>query len=272
MAAKTVLITGSSSGIGKACVEAFSAAGWNVAATMRNPTNAGAMAKLRGVKSYCLDVTEAASVNTAFSDVVRDMGRIDVVVNNAGYGLAGIFELMSDEALQRQYDTNVLGLMRVTRSAITHMRERGSGTIIQISSGGGRMGLPLYSPYHGTKFAVEGFSESLQYELRQLGIRVKLIEPGLIKTDFTGRSADMVLPASKSAYDPFVAAFSKAAEKAMRGAVEPSVVAKKIVSVAQDSSFKLRYAVGNPAPLMLMLRKVLPDGVFIGMMRKAFGI
>ncbi|MBU3679909.1 MAG: SDR family oxidoreductase [Candidatus Kapabacteria bacterium] len=272
MATKTVLITGSNSGIGKAAAILFSQRGWNVAATMRNVDAAADLKNLNGVRLYRLDVTDQASVTEAFRDVTRDFGGIDVVVNNAGYGLAGVFEEISDEALQRQFATNVLGLMRVTREAITYMRTRGAGTIVQISSMGGRMTFPLYAPYHATKWAVEGFSESLHYELKDLNIRLKLIEPGLIKTDFAGRSAEMVLPTKASVYDPFVKKFSAAAAKALKDAVDPGVVARVIVDASSDNSNKLRYPVGNPAPVLLRLRKVLSDNAFFGMIRKAYGI
>lgn len=272
MSTKTVLITGSNSGIGKSCVEVFSAAGWNVAATMRNTANAGPLSSLKGVKVYELDVTSKESVEGAFSTVISDLKHIDVVVNNAGYGLSGVFELMTDDVLERQFNTNVLGLMRVTRESIKHMRERGLGTIIQISSMGGRMTFPLYAPYHATKWAVEGFSESLQYELQQVGIAIKLVEPGLIKTDFAGRSGDMVLPTTKSSYDSFIAKFSAAATKALAGAVEPSIVAQMVLKAATEKNTRLRYPVGKPAPMMLMMRKLLSDGLFSSMIRKAYGL
>jgi NAD(P)-dependent dehydrogenase (short-subunit alcohol dehydrogenase family) len=272
MAAKTVLITGCNSGIGKATATLFSQAGWNVAATMRSLEAGADLKTLRGVRLYRLDVTDAASVTQTFQDVTRDFGGIDVVINNAGYGLMGVFEAISDEALERQFATNVLGLMRVTREAITHMRTRGGGTIVQVSSMGGRMTFPLYAPYHATKWAVEGFSESLHYELKDLNIRLKLIEPGLIKTDFAGRSAEMVFPTEASAYDPFIKKFTAAATKALKDAVSPDVVATTIVAASSDSSSKLRYPVGKPSPMLLRFRKLLSDNAFFGMIRKAYGI
>lgn len=272
MSAKTVLITGSNSGIGKATAALFSRAGWNVAATMRSVEAGVDLKDLRGIRLYRLDVTDAVSVTQAFHDVTRDFGGIDVVVNNAGYGLAGVFEAISDEALERQFATNVLGLMRVTREAITHMRTRGGGTIVQISSMGGRMTFPLYAPYHATKWAVEGFSESLHYELKDLNIRLKLIEPGLIKTDFAGRSAEMIFPSESSPYDPFVKKFTAAATKALKDAVDPSIVAQTIVAASSDTSSKLRYPVGKPSPMLLGMRKLLSDNSFFGLIRKAYGI
>jgi len=209
-------------------------------------------------------------VEAAFRDVITDHGHIDVVVNNAGYGLIGVFESMTDESLVRQFDTNVIGLMRVTRAAISHMRERRSGTIVQVSSMGGKITFPLYAPYHATKWAVEGFTESLQWELEQVGIRVKLVEPGLIKTDFAGRSIEVSFLPSPNPYESFVAKFSAAATKALADAVDPSIVATAILKAATDRTSTLRYPVGNPAPMMLRLRKLLSDSMFFTMIRKAY--
>jgi NAD(P)-dependent dehydrogenase (short-subunit alcohol dehydrogenase family) len=270
MATKTVLITGSNSGIGSETVKAFANAGWNVAATMRNTANDGALSKLPRVRVYRLDVTDAESVSSAFRDVIKDHGHIDVVVNNAGYGLVGVFESMTDDVLQRQFETNVIGLMRVTRAAISHMRERRSGTIVQVSSMGGRITFPLYAPYHATKWAVEGFTESLQWELEQVGIRVKLVEPGLIKTDFAGRSSEMSFLPSPNPYESFIAKFNTAATKALADAVEPAIVAAAILKAATDTSSTLRYPVGNPAPMLLRLRKLLSDSMFFSIIRKAY--
>ena len=177
---KTVMITGTSSGIGKATVLEFAKMGWNVIATQRNPEKEFDFSKLPNVKLYALDVTNLDSIKQAISQAQNDFGKIDVVVNNAGYGVDGAFEAMSDDIIEKQFNTNVFGLMRVTREVIKHMRPNGGGTIIQISSMGGKITFPLYSIYHATKFAVEGFTESLQYELRQFNIKMKLIEPGPI--------------------------------------------------------------------------------------------
>ncbi|NCU33701.1 MAG: SDR family oxidoreductase, partial [Candidatus Moranbacteria bacterium] len=188
MKQKTIFITGSSSGIGRATVELFSKNGWNVAATMRSPEKESKLTKLPDVKLYKLDVLDITSINEAVSNVINDFGRIDVLVNNAGYGAIGPFEAATYDQIRHQFNTNVLGLFDVTREIIPHFRENQSGIIINISSVGGRLTFPLFSLYHGTKWAVEGFSESLHYELRPFGIKIKLIEPGAIKTDFYGRS------------------------------------------------------------------------------------
>lgn len=269
---RTVMITGSSSGIGKATAVEFSRAGWNVVATMRNPDDGVELKSLSGVKVLRLDVTDPESIRRAFDDTIQTFGGIDVVVNNAGFGVDGVFESMTDETIQRQFDTNVIGLMRVTREAIRHMRPRRSGTIIQISSMGGRITFPLFSIYHATKFAVEGFTESLQYELQPFNIRLKLIEPGLIATEFTGRSRVFVKPDSTDAYDGYLGKFAVAAEKAMKNAEDPRKVALAIVKAASDRGSRLRFPVGAPAPAMIALRKLLSDGMFMKMIRKAYKV
>lgn len=272
MATKTVVITGANSGIGKASVALFDKAGWNVAATMRAPGTFDASMYSGRVKSYRLDVTDGASVIKAFEDVRSDFGSIDAVINNAGYGLVGVFEAITDESLQRQFDTNVIGLMRVTREAIKYMRPQRSGTIVQISSVGGKITFPLYAPYHGTKWAVEGFSESLHYELEQFNIRVKIVEPGIIKTDFAGRSLEFVISDTVREYDSYVNTFSKAAEGALKDAVDPHVVAQAIFAACTDGKSTLRYPVGKPAPAMIKLRKLVSDSMFFKIVKKAYGI
>lgn len=269
---KTILITGTSSGIGKSTVHEFAAKGWNVVATQRQPEQEKDFANLPNVRVCRLDVTQSDSVEQAFQFAVQTFGAVDVVVNNAGYGVDGIFEAMSDEVLERQYNTNVLGLMRVTREAIRHMRPRRNGCIIQVSSMGGRITFPLYSVYHGTKFAVEGFSESLHYELMPFNILIKLVEPGLVATEFTGRSREFVRPEYTQEYDAYLEKFRIAAETAMRNAGKPEVIAREIYKAANDSCNRLRYPVGAPAPMMIRLRKLLSDGLFFKMIRMAYKV
>ncbi|WP_299461553.1 SDR family oxidoreductase [uncultured Microscilla sp.] len=188
---KTVLITGSSSGIGKAAVQFFQSKGWQVAGTMRRPENETELNRLDNVKLYALDVTSNESVKTAIHQAIKDFGGIDVVVNNAGYGLAGPFETATEEQIAKQYDTNLFGVMRVTREVLPHFRARKAGRFVNITSIGGLIALPFNSLYHGTKWALEGFTESLRFELEPFNIKVRLVEPGGVKTDFAGRSLVM---------------------------------------------------------------------------------
>lgn len=269
---KTVLITGTSSGIGKATVFEFAKNGWNVVATQRTPEKETDFVNFPNVKLVPLDVTNLESIQQAIATAQNAFGTIDVVINNAGYGVDGIFEAMSDAIIEKQFDTNVFGLMRVTREAIKFMRPTGGGTIIQISSMGGKITFPLYSIYHATKFAVEGFTESLHYELDQFNIKMKLIEPGPIVTDFYGRSRHYIKPDSINAYDGFIQKFNAAAEKVLKEAEGPDAVAKTIYKAATDRSNQMRYAVGKPGPLLLRLRKLLSDKLYFLMVKKSYKI
>lgn len=226
------MITGASSGIGAVSAQYFAEKGWNVAATMRTPAKDTLLQESASLKKYALDVTDTASIRMAFEAAERDFGQVDVVVNNAGYGVDGVFEAMTDETIQKQFDTNVFGLMRVTREAISRMRPRRAGTIIQIASVGGRSTFPLFSIYHGTKWAVEGFSESLSFELRQFNIKMRIIEPGAIKTDFYGRSREFVKPTNTTDYDAFVAKCDALSSATGAKGADPIVVAKEIFNAA----------------------------------------
>ena len=267
---QTVMITGTSSGIGKSTVFEFAKMGWNVIATQRNPEKEQDFKELSNVKLYPLDVTDLDSIIQTMQKIEQESGRIDVVVNNAGYGVDGAFEAMSDEVIEQQFNTNVFGLMRVTREAVKLMRPQGGGTIIQISSMGGKITFPLYSIYHATKFAVEGFTESLQYEVAQFNIRLKLVEPGPIVTEFYGRSRQFIKPDYTDAYDGFIKKFNDAAAGVMKTAEGPDVVARMIFKAASDNSDQMRYPVGKPGPLLLKLRKLLSDKLYFMMVRKTY--
>jgi NAD(P)-dependent dehydrogenase (short-subunit alcohol dehydrogenase family) len=263
---QTVFITGASSGIGRHTAQLFHAVGWNVVATMRTPANAADWAR-DGDRMLVtpLDVTRIESIEAARDAAVARFGTIQVVVNNAGYGLVGPFEASTHAQIQRQIDTNVFGVMHVTRALLPHLREQRAGTIINVASVGGRITFPLYSLYHATKWAVEGFSESLQHELRPFGVRVKIIEPGPIKTDFYDRSIDIMSTPGLTAYDHYVARVMPNLNRAGATAPDGSLVAKVILRAATDNSNKLRYS-ANAAPL-LALRKVLPDSLFNALIR-----
>lgn len=269
---KTILITGCSSGIGKLTAKYFAEQGWNVAATMRTPAKETELGKLANVRLYALDVTSAESVQQALAAAKNDFGRIDAVVNNAGFGADGVFEAMSDEFIHKQFDTNVFGLMRMTREAIRLMREQGGGTIVQISSVGGRVTFPLFSIYHSSKWAVEGFTESLQFEVAEHNIRLKIVEPGAIKTEFYGTSRAFTKPDYTQAYDRFVAQCDKVSAAAGDKGADPLVVAKAIFAACTDGSKKLRYPVAFPAPIFMPLRRILPESWFYAIIRKAYGV
>jgi NAD(P)-dependent dehydrogenase (short-subunit alcohol dehydrogenase family) len=273
MSAPVILVTGASSGIGRATVAACAARGWHVAATMRRPDDAGDLAALPGVIVLPLDVTSPASVAAAVAAVVAEFGRLDAVVNNAGYAVDGVFETAADDTIRRQFETNVFGVMRVTQAAIPVMRRQRRGTIVQVSSMGGRVTFPLYSIYHATKWAVEGFSESLAFELRPFGIRMRLIEPGAVRTAFYGSSREPIAAPPAAGYDELAArceAISLAGGR-NRGS-SPEVVAATIVRAIEDRGWRLRYPVAAPAPLLLSLRRILPERWFLWLIRRRYGI
>jgi short-subunit dehydrogenase len=269
---KTVFITGASSGIGKATVIFFAKNGWNVAATMRNPEKEIELSNLSNVKLFQLDVTNNESILNAIENATTQFGVIDVLVNNAGYGADGVFEAMTDEVIENQFNTNVFGLMRVTRAIIPHMRANKAGTIIQIASMGGRITFPLFSIYHGTKFAVEGFTESLHYELKPFNIKLKLIEPGTVKTEFYGKGRVAITGNDLPDYKEFVDKCEKVSQAPVKNGVTPDTVAASIFKAATDNSNKLRYPSGSPAPLLLWLRKRFPERWFFAMVRKSYKI
>ena len=259
MKGRTVLITGASAGIGKATALLFRQKGWNVVAAMRAPEETE-LAGLERVTCLRLDVTDGESIRRAVEEALGRFGAIDVLVNNAGYGLVGPFEGSTPEQVGRQLATNVTGLMEVTRAVLPHFRRRGGGTLINLASMSGRTAFPLYSVYHATKWAVEGFSESLQFELRPFGIRVKVIEPGPIRTDFYGRSAEVVSGTAPADYEEFVARAMPNLRRAGERGAPPADVASVVYRAATDGTWKLRYQVN--AWRVLWLRRLLPDFAF----------
>ena len=268
----TIVVTGSSSGIGKAAAKHFAAQGWQVAATMRKPENEQELGKIENIKLYQLDVTDQTSIDNAAAAILADYQRVDVVLNNAGYGLAGPFEAASSEQIRRQFDTNVFGLMEVTRAFLPHFRDNKAGMFLNVSSIGGRVTFPYISLYHSTKWAVEGYSESLAYELRQLGIQVKLIEPGGVSTDFGGRSMDFAMPEGLPDYQPGVQKFMDSRANMGLAASTAEPIAEGIYKAATDGKAQLRYLLGGDAEQTFSMREKVGDDAFIaGMSERIFG-
>jgi NAD(P)-dependent dehydrogenase (short-subunit alcohol dehydrogenase family) len=267
---KVVLVTGASQGIGRATAERFAAAGWSVAATMRRPGEAPHGATSDRIRTVALDVTDQQSVADAIVQVISAFGQIDALVNNAGYGLVGPFEVIDEAQVRRQFETNVFGLMAVTRAVLPHMRARRSGVIVNVSSMGGRVAFPFYSVYHATKWAVGGFSESLAYELRPYGIAVKIIEPGAIKTEFYGRSEEQPAGIAESDYSDDFARIYRRMTRATRHAPGPELVAEAIFAAATDGSGRMRYLPNARA--ILAARAVLPDRLFRRGVRRLLGV
>lgn len=269
---KTILITGASSGIGKETAKLFQAKGWNVIATMRNPENETELKQLDNVLVSKLDVLDLDSIKTAFEKGVEKFGSVDVLLNNAGYGAYGPLEAFSREKIVRQFNTNVIGLLDVTKTILPHFRQNKKGIIINISSIGGKITFPLGSLYHGTKFAVEGISESLNYEVEQFGGQVKIVEPGMIATDFGGRSFDFSNDENTVEYQNIVNALMTAMPTMAQNASPASVVAKVIFEAATDGKNQLRYTAGEDAKILIANRKQYDDATFIGGIKSQFGL
>lgn len=268
---QTILITGASSGIGKETAKLFQSRGWNVIATMRTPEAGAGLAELDNVLVTRLDVTDEASISAAITEGIERFGQIDVLLNNAGYGAYGPLEAFPMDRIRRQFDTNVIGLLAATKAVLPHMRGNGSGTIVNISSIGGQMTFPLGTLYHGTKFAVEGISEALHYELEAAGIKTKIVEPGMIATDFGGRSFDFVNDEEMTEYQPVVQALFGAWGQNVQ-ASEPVVVAEVIWQAVTDGTTTLRYRAGADAVELLDNRKALDDAAFIGGLKAQLGL
>jgi NADP-dependent 3-hydroxy acid dehydrogenase YdfG len=258
---KTILITGTSTGIGKITAVYFAEKGWNVSATMRTTEKGKDLLKYPNLKVFALDVMNESSIKQAIDDTIATFGTIDVLFNNAGYALVGAFEAMTNEQVKKQFDTNVFGVMNVTKAILPYFRANKKGMIINTTSMGGLITFPLYSVYHSTKWALEGFMESLQFELKQFNIKVKNIEPGAIKTEFEN-SIDFV---STKDYDNYTKQAHRNMLDTYKTAPTGEVVAKKVWQAANDNSNRLRYAVGGQGPILLFMRWLLPLSWFTKM-------
>ncbi|HEV3413183.1 MAG TPA: SDR family oxidoreductase [Puia sp.] len=268
---KTVLITGASSGFGRTAVKLFHEKGWNVIATMRSPEKESELSAIPGVLVTRLDVTDNHSIGDAVQAGIRQFGQIDVLVNNAGFGTLGALEFASDEVIRQQFDVNVFGLIEVTKAVLPAMRAQRSGIIVNLSSIGGRVTFPFCTLYHATKFAVEGLTESLQYELNPFGIRTKIVEPGGYKTDFAGRSMGFYgaggIEGYQQPYDRFVGNLVHWPMSENTGEV-----AEAIYAAATDGTDKLRYPVGHDAVPLLETRGQMDDVAFKKLMAEQTGI
>lgn len=263
---KVAIVTGSATGIGYETALHLAKNGFRTYATMRNlqkATGITEMAKNENLPLSLiqLDVTDDISITKAIDTVINESGRIDVLVNNAGYGLVGSVEDMSIEEMKAQYETNVFGTFRVTKAVLPYMREQRGGSIINISSIAGRIALPLYSAYVSTKFAIEGLSESMAYELEPFGIKVAIIEPGAIKTNFRREQAAKG-SSEDSPYSSMMQSPSKAIEKMLKHRLYPEEVAKTVIQAIENPKRKLRYIVGKDAEELIELRWKTSDEEF----------
>ena len=272
------LITGSSSGIGLETSLYLARRGYTVWATMRNIEKAGELQKIAQseklpVEIASLDVCDESSVKNAVEKILQKSGRIDVLINNAGYGLRGASEEVSLDEWKRQFETNFFGVIRVTQAVLPQMRAQRAGAIVNISSVLGRMAIPFSGPYTASKFALEGLTETLRYELAPWNIKVVLIEPGFIATNFQQNVQLAQAAQSKdSPYALFKQASGRRVQRNIYRAAPPERVAKMIYRAITHPHPKLRYAVGRDARLVLPLRRFLPEGLFERILKKQLGL
>src|ERR671932_54953 len=281
MKAKSVaLVTGSSSGIGFETSLMLARNGFYTYASMRNLEKSKDITQIASKEKLPLQVVQLnvnndISVKDAVDKVVEENKRIDVLINNAGYGLFGALEDLSIEEIKAQFETNFFGVIRVTQQVLPVMRKQKSGAIVvNISSVGGRIGIPGLSAYHSTKFALEGLSESISYELEPFGIKVVLIEPGFIRTNIMNSSI-----IAKKAQDPSSPYFSltRQLERSFKLAMEntsasspPEEVAKVVLQAIRSTNPKVRYAVGNDAASIIQAKTTMSDTEFAGLIKQQF--
>lgn len=265
---QTIFITGASTGLGKAAAILFAQKGWNVIATMRQPQHETELTQYPHVQLMQLDVTDAAQIEATVKQAAA-AGKVDVVFNNAGYGLVGPFEGTTDEQMVTQLNTNLLGVMRVTKAFLPYFRQQGSGLFITTTSIGGLVTFPFNSVYHATKWALEGWSESLAFEAGRFGIGVKTVSPGGISTDFIGRS--LVL-AKHEAYDGLVnTVLSKFTNpERMKSYSTPAQIAAVVYEAATDGKKQLRYVAGEDAKGIYAQREQLGVEPFRASINEAF--
>jgi len=257
---KTIFITGASAGLGKAAAKLFAAKGWNVIATMRTPDAAQDLKTVNNITLLPLDVTRIDQIDDAVKNATAKH-KIDVVLNNAGYGLMGPFESTDDSQITRQIDTNLSGVLRVTKAFTPHLRENGGGLFVNITSIGGRAAFPFSAVYHATKWALEGFSESLAFELSQFNIRVKTVAPGGIISDFAERSLDT---SSHPAYDNTFGHMISVARsgKSVFQYSTAEHIAEEVYNAVIDDTDRLRYTAGPDATAMYAERLKIGDEAF----------
>jgi short-subunit dehydrogenase len=258
------LVTGASSGIGRAVASALAVKGFEVFGTSRNPQSTE---PIPGVELVQLDVTDDASVTGAVSSVFQRAGRIDVLVNNAGFGVFGAAEETSIAQAQQLFDTNFFGLVRLTREVLPYLRAQGSGRIINISSVLGFIPAPYGALYAASKHAVEGYSESLDHETREFGVRVSVVEPGYTNTSFEANAADADSPIDS--YATVREHVQQAVTEALQAGDDPAVIARVVLKAATSRTPKLRYPAGPLARRLSLLRKFAPAGLLDKGIRKA---
>lgn len=271
---KIALVTGASSGIGEATALELSKAGYTVYAAARRVERMNHL-KASGIHPIPMDVTDDASMQAGVAQIVHEQGRLDVLVNNAGYGSYGALEDVPMEEARAQMEVNVFGAARLTQLVLPHMRAQRSGTIVNITSMGGKITTPLGAWYHATKFALEAISDCLRMEVAPFGIDVVVIEPGGIKSEWSGIAAEKVRAVSGTG--PYAAqgqavAASLTSDATARRSSPPELIGRTIVKAVTARRPKTRYAVGFGAKPMIAAHAILPDRAFDALMRRATGV
>jgi NAD(P)-dependent dehydrogenase (short-subunit alcohol dehydrogenase family) len=262
------VVTGSSSGIGLATSLALAKNGYRTYATMRNLAKQDSIQSIADkqhlpIRTVQLDVNDENSVKDAIQSIISESGRIDLLVNNAGYGLIGAFEDIGMDEIKSLYETNVFGVIRVTQVVLPIMRKQGSGRIINISSGAGRIGFPGSSAYVSSKFALEGLTESMAFEVEQFGIKTVLVEPGFIRTNFAENIA-MAKKAQEpsSPYAQMMQMMSSNRDRMFENASDADLVAAVVVEAATAKEPNLRYLAGKDVQQMVATKKSMSDEEF----------
>jgi len=263
---KVVLITGASSGIGKEAAKSLSSKGFVVYAAARRVDKMQEL-KGQGIRVLQIDITDEESMTECVKKVINSEKQIDILINNAGYGSFGALEDVPLAEAKKQFEVNIFGLARLTQIVLPHMRERRAGRIINISSMGGKFGEPHGAWYHATKFALEGLSDCLRMELKQFGIDVVIIEPGMIKTEWDMIARENLIKTSgNTAYRDLAVKHADSLVKNYKKGSSPSVIAEAIVKAAVVDKPKTRYAAGAMANFILFAKKILPDRIFDAIM------
>ncbi|MDO4652107.1 oxidoreductase [Corynebacterium durum] len=271
---KTALVTGASSGIGEETARTLHKLGYTVYAAARRTDRLKQLTAV-GIHALTMDVTDDESMSSGIEKIITETGRIDVLVNNAGYGSYGAIEDVSLDEARRQFEVNVFGLGRLTQLVLPHMRAQRSGTIINISSMGGRLTTPLGGWYHATKYAVEALSDALRMETAPFGIDVVVIEPGGIRTEWSGIAADhLEETAEGSAYASQIKAVANSmrSESTNKRQSPPSVIADTVEKIVTARKPRTRYVVGFAAKPLVTLRRILPDRAFDRVISAALGV
>lgn len=269
---KTIFITGASSGIGQATALYFAANGWNVVATMRAPEKQDTLKNSENILVLKLDVEQAETFNEVIDTAISKFGGIDVLLNNAGYGQHGLFEATTSEQIQRQFMVNLFGAMEITRALLPHFRKQRSGNIITITSGVGRVTVPLVSIYAASKFALEGFLESLSFELASQNISVKIIEPGNISTNFEQTTkANFATDQALTDYAAYLKKMDEVFKAIYSGGGSTTTdVAATIFKAATDHTQVLRYVVGSDLQPLIDIRNGGTDENYMNVLRSTF--